>query len=147
MEFFDNILGTNNEPVKLSKEEAFMGALLSVVACDGYFSQEEVNDFWTTLSRSKIMASYTDRQYNDSVNKLMKIIEGPGYETLLNLSIEVLPIDLHQGTFVYACDLVFADGEASKEEQDVLNKIKAGLNIDDALAYKVIEVIVTKNKI
>lgn len=147
MGFFDGIIGQDKEAMKFNKEEAFMGVLLSVIASDGYFSQEEVSDFWTTLGRSKTMSKYSEREYNDSMNKLMKVIKGPGYEALLHSSIAALPVELHQGAFIYACDLVFADGSASEEEQAVLNTIKAELKIDDALAYKVIEVIITKNKV
>jgi len=148
MGFFSNLLGGNDSAtLTLNTQEAFMGVLLSVIAADGYFSDDEVDDFWKTLGRSKIMNSYTDRQYKESTDKLMKVIKGPGYETLLQKSIETLPKELHQGAFVYACDLVFSDGSAAPEEQAVLDKIKTGFEIEDALAYKAAEVIMIKNKV
>lgn len=147
MSFFSNLMGNDPSTEKLNEQEAFMGVLLSVIASDGYFSDEEVGDFWTTLSRAKIMCDYTDRKYNDSVNKLMKIVKGPGHEQLLTLSIASLPDSLREGAFVYACDLVFADGSASVEEQAVLDRLKNELRIEDALAYKVAEVVILKNKV
>lgn len=148
MGFFSNLMGGSDAAtLSLNTQEAFMGVLLAVIAADGYFSDEEVDDFWKTLGRAKLMESYTDRQYKDSTAKLMKVIKGPGYETLLQKSIEVLPAQYHQGAFVYACDLVFSDGSAAPEEQAVLDKIKTGFNIEDALAYKAAEVVMIKNKI
>ncbi len=147
MGFFSNLLGSNEADQKFNEQEAFMGVLLAVIAADGYFSEEEVDDFWKTLGRANIMKNYTDRQYKDSMNKLMKIVKGPGHEVLLTSAIAALPAALHQGTFVYACDLVFSDGSAAPEEQNVLDRIKKELNIEDALAYKAAEVVILKNKV
>ena len=148
MGFFSNLLGGNDSAtLTLNHQEAFMGVLLAVIAADGYFSDDEVSDFWKTLGRANVMSSYTDRQYKESTDKLMRVIKGPGYETLLQKSIEALPKELHQGAFVYACDLVFSDGSAAPEEQAVLDKIKQGFSIDDALAYKAVEVVMIKNKV
>jgi len=147
MGFFSSLMGSDSSKESFNQQEAFMGILLAVIAADGYFSEEEVDDFWKTLSRAKVMADYTDRQYKDSMNKLMKIVKGPGHEALLNAAIPALPAALREGVFVYACDLVFADGSAAPEEQHVLDRIKNELNIDDALAYKAAEVVIIKNKI
>jgi uncharacterized tellurite resistance protein B-like protein len=147
MGFFSSLMGSDSASQTFNEQEAFMGVLLAVIAADGYFSDEEVDDFWKTLGRAKVMANYTDRQYKDSMTKLMKIVKGPGHEVLLTQAIAALPATLREGVFVYACDLVFADGSAAPEEQHVLDRIKSELSIDDALAYKAAEVVIIKNKV
>ena len=147
MSFFGNLFGGESGPVTLNKQEAFTGILLSIIAADGQITQEEGQDFIATLQRSKVMARISNPQFRDLMNKLQKYLRKNGPEKLVELCAEHLPPELAQGTFAYACDLVFSDGVADESEQKLLDQIKAKLNIDDSLAYKVAEVLIIKNKV
>ena len=47
--------------------------------------------------------------------------------------------------FVNCVDLVLADGQVTKEEEDILDYLKGIFNVDDDLAGKVTEVLLLKN--
>ena len=147
MSFFGNLFGGDSGPVTLSTQESFAGILLAIIAADGQITSEEGQDFITTLQRSKVMSKITQGQFRDLMNKIQKYLRKNGPEKLVELCAEHLPADLAAGTFAYACDLVFSDGSADESEQKILDLIKDKLNIEDALAYKVAEVLMLKNKI
>ena len=147
MSFFGKLFGGSDETVTLNPQESFVAIMLSVIAADGVITDEEASDFYSIINKAKLMQSVDERKYKELINKLLRILKKDGPEKLIELGLPNLPIEVHQGTFAYACDLVFADGSAAKEEQDILDKIKTGLNIDDALAYKVAEVVMIKNRI
>lgn len=147
MSFFGNLFGGASGPITLDKYEAFLGILLSTMAADGHISAEEVDDFYSTLRRVKLFNDVTQGQFRDKTNKVLKILRTEGPEKLVELSAATLPEEYRQGTFAYACDMVFADGSADKAEQELLDKIKLALSIDDALAFKVAEVLIIKNRL
>ncbi|MEM6966495.1 MAG: tellurite resistance TerB family protein, partial [Bacteroidota bacterium] len=147
MSIFGNLFGGDSGPVTLNKQEAFAGILLSIIAADGQITQEEGQDFISTLQRARLMNSVNNNQFRDMMNKLQKYMRKNSPEALVDLCAEHLPAEYANGTFAYACDLVFSDGTADESEQKLLDQIKLKLNIDDSLAYKVGEVLMIKNKI
>lgn len=147
MSFFGNLFGGDSGPVTLDKYESFIGILLSVMAADGHISAEEVDDFYSTLRKVKFFNDVTQGQFREKSNKVLKVLRTDGPEKLVELSAQHLPDEYKQATFAYACDMVFSDGTADKAEQELLDKVKGALGIDDALAYKVAEVLIIKNKL
>jgi hypothetical protein len=78
---------------------------------------------------------------------LQKVNRNHGAEELVNRAAETLPAELRNGVFCIACDLVFSDGTASREEQEILDLIKNKLQIDDSLALKAAEIVIIKNRV
>jgi uncharacterized tellurite resistance protein B-like protein len=147
MSFFSNIFGSTAEAVKLSREESFVGILFAVIAADGIITDEEVEDFFSALKKAKVMQNVNNNQFRQMINKLQKINRNSGAEELVSLAAEELPTELRNGVFCIACDLVFSDGSASKEEQQILETIKNKLQIDDSLALKAAEIVIIKNRV
>lgn len=147
MSFFGKLFGAGDEITSLDSKESVVAVLYAIIAADGHITDEEAQDFIKTLSRAKFMNSVTGNQWRDMINKISRITKTSGVEGLINLACQNIPEDIKPGVFAYACDLVFSDGYCDPEEQKVLDQIKANLNIDDALAYKVAEVVVIKNKL
>jgi uncharacterized tellurite resistance protein B-like protein len=147
MGFFSNIFGGESGPTSFAPHEAFTAILLAVIGADGYISDDEVDDFFATLRRAKIMTDVNQNKYKEMMNKLMRILKSDGCEKLVDIGAEFLPAEYRQGTFAYACELVFSDGVAHPDEQKILDRIKNAMQIDDALAYKVAEVLILKNKV
>ena len=148
MSFFGKVFGGGGETaITLNKKEAFVGILYAVIAADGHISQEEVQDFMKTVTRARLMQDTPGNQFRDMINKLNKLLRKEGPEALVKRAAGSIPNDIRPGVFAYACDLVFSDGNADESEQKLLDIIKAEFAIEDALAYKVAEVVVIKNKI
>ena len=147
MSFFGELFGDEAEQESLSKEQAFAGILLSVISVDGQVTSEETADFNATLQRSKLMRKVTNNEFTDMMKVLQRLLRKSGPEDLVTACAEFLPSELANGTFAYACELVFSDGEAAVEEQKLLDHIKKELKIEDSLAFKVGEVLLIKNRI
>ena len=147
MGLLSNILGTETSPAKLNQQESFLGILLSAVAADGHISDEETADFISIANKAKVVQDMSGQQFNSTIDKLFKILRRDGVDQLVELSVKGLPPDLRLGTFTIACDLLFSDGSVEKEEEQVLEKLIAKLEINEANAMKVVEVISIKNKV
>jgi uncharacterized tellurite resistance protein B-like protein len=147
MSFFSSIFGSTAEAVQLNREEAFVGILFAVIAADGIIADEEVEDFFSVLKKAKVMQNVNNNQFRQLINKLQKINRTSGPEELVSLAADTLPAELRNGVFCIACDLVFSDGTASKEEQQILELIKIKLQIDDSLALKAAEIVIIKNRV
>lgn len=147
MSFFGKLFGEGKEITSLNHQESFVGVLYAIIAADGSITQEEAQDFMTTVTRAKIMSSITSNQWRDIMNKISKLMKKGGAEAVVNLAVKNIPDDMKAGTFCYACELVFSDGYADEDEQKILDIIKTELNIEDDLAYKVAEVVTIKNRL
>jgi len=145
--FFGELFGDEVEQESLTKEQAFAGILLSIISVDGQVTAEERTDFNATLQRAKLMRKVTNNEFNEMMRILQRLLRKSGPKDLVTACAEFLPTELANGTFAYACELVFSDGFADKEEQKLLDHIKKELKIDDSLAYKVGEVLMIKNRI
>jgi hypothetical protein len=59
---------------------------------------------------------------------------------------KTLPPDLRESAFAIATDLVFADGHVEEREKEYIDRLQGVFGIDDAMALKIVEVIVIKNR-
>ncbi len=147
MGLFDKILGSKDaEKISLNKAESFAGVTFASVAADGIISEEEARGIVTGLLRMKLFENYNPNQMGSMFNKLGGILKNQGIEALIKLSKESLPADLRETAFAVAVDLALADGVLEKNEKDILTKIQQSLEIPEANAIKIIEVMLIKNK-
>jgi len=77
----------------------------------------------------------------------MKIIRSSGASGLLDIAIPKLKNELRQTAFAQAVDMVIADGEVNALEEEFIEKLKNGLNIEDSIAEHCVEIVSIKNKI
>jgi len=146
MGLFDSLFGGMERNSKLSSQEAFAGILMGASACDGHIAEDEVAGLVTTLSRMKLFQRYTDKQYNDTLNRLYGIIKKKGVEHLIEGCSEGLPAELRQTAFANACDLVLADGVVEQDEKDFIENLRKKLEIDRDAAMEIVQIMVIKNK-
>lgn len=144
MGLFDKVLGSGTD--KLNEAEGFAGIAFSAVAADGVLEQEEQLALVTTLSRMKLYSGLNNRQVGNVFEKLIKIARSEGIDVLIQRSAEATPANLKQTAFAVAADLIMADGHIAGEEKKFLEKIQKNLNVDDATAVKIVEVIEIKNR-
>ena len=94
----------------------------------------------------KLYHRFTDKQFNQMLSKLHGIVKRKGVDVLLDSCCKVLPKDLHRTAFANACDIVLADGIVEQDEKLFIDKLRAGLNIDNESAKTIAEVMIVKNK-
>ena len=80
--------------------------------CDGHIADEEVGGLVTALLRMKLYQRFSDKHYNQMLNKLHGTLKRKGVDTLIDACVDALPENLRETAFANACDIVLADGVA-----------------------------------
>ncbi len=145
MGLFDKITGGGSEQ-PFTRQEAFAGIMLAVVAADGHISDEEVQDFNARTNRMKLFAEQSGNHFSQMIDKLFRILKKEGPSSLMQRSARSLPPDLRPTAFAVSTDLVFADGTVDEDEQALIGGLQNLLGIPDELAEKIVEVIHIKNR-
>ena len=145
MGLFDKVLGTSATD-KLNEAEGFAGIALCAIAADGVITEEEAAGLGTNLSRMQLYSGMSPREINKIFEKLVKTARSDGLQKVLDLSSAAVTPNLRPTAFAVATDLLMADGNVAPEEKRFLEKIQKSLNVDDAMALKIVEVIAIKNK-
>jgi tellurite resistance protein len=138
-------LRTQNQSV-MSPAEAFAAITLVSVGVDGYFSDEEVSTLISSLTRMHMFRSYSADVLRRMFDKLLGTAQREGFGSLLQTAIASLPHELGETVFAVATDLVLADGEVTREEENLLNSLYTALGISEATAIKIIDVMMIKNR-
>jgi len=144
MGLFDKVLGSSTD--KLNEAEGFAGIALAAIAADGVITEEEAAGLATTLGRMKLYQGMSNRDINKVFEKLIKIARADGLGKIMELSSAAVTPTLKPTAFAMAADLIMADGEVAAQEKTFLERIQKSLNVDDALALKIVEVIAIKNR-
>lgn len=145
MGLFDKILG-NDENAPFSKQEGMAGILLLMIAADGEISQEELVGFFTTCARMKLFSGVSQSQFNGMLKKISNVLRKQGAEAVLSKAAEPLTPEQKETAFALATDMAFADGSVQPQEKVLLEKIQKQLGVSDALAMKIVEVIMIRNR-
>jgi len=148
MGLFDGFRQAENlqQEVTLGPAEAFAAMMLLVVAADGYLADDEVRLLNTTLGRMRLFRSYSDDVMRRMFDSLGGTLKREGGGVLFNAALATLPHDLYDTTFAIATDLVLADGQVSKEEEDLLGSLCRALQLPQEQVDRIIEVMLIKNK-
>lgn len=134
------------DSLSLGPVEAFAAITLAAVAADGYLTDDEINIMIASLSRMQLFRSYPSEVMRKMFDKLCGIIKRQGFDSLVKIAIASLPHDLYDTAFAVATDLVLADGEVTKEEEDLLNYFWNALDIPDETAHSIVKAMIIKNK-
>lgn len=146
MGFLDSLFGSSTDSSKLTAQESFAGILLGASACDGHIAEEEVQGLVTTLIRMELYRRFTDRQYNQMLNKLHGFLKRRGVDELIDACVDSLPEQLDNAAFTNACDIVLADGVVEPDEKMFIDRLQQKLNIHPNKARMIVDVMVVKNR-
>lgn len=143
MGFFGKLF--SNEVKITDEKEAFVSILLSCVAADGELAQEEANSLIITLATREMFKGSNPGNLVKKAADNLKKLGSPS--ALAQAAIPAISAEKKASAFVYAVDIILADGRVTKEEEEILDFLKQNLSIDDSTASKVVEVLIMKNKI
>jgi tellurite resistance protein len=146
MGLFDNLLGGAEDNARLSPQEAFAGILMGASACDGHFADDETQGLVSALMRMKLFSRFTEKQFNQTLDRLHGMIKRAGVPALIDRCIPSLPTDLRDTAFANACNIVLADGVAEQAERDFINRLQQLLGLDNNSATAIVQVMVIKNQ-
>ena len=147
MGLFDKVSQTRQQTdVTLGPAESFAAIELIAVAADGYINDSESKAISMTLARMQLFRSYPDDVMRKMLDRLLMILQRQGAEVLFNAALATLPDELKETVFAVTTDIALADGEISKEEEQLLNDLYGALDLSEEVALKIIDVMLIKNK-
>lgn len=138
-------LSTQKQTV-MNPAEAFAAITLIAIGADGYFADEEITGLLSMLTRMQLFRSYSSDVMRRMFDKLSSTLQREGFAALLQTAIASLPHELNETAFAVATDLILADGEVTREEENLLSGLYQALNISESTAHKIIDVMIIKNK-
>jgi len=136
----------NAGPLTLTEEEAVVTVLYMVVTADGQIAPEEEELVIGASNRMKLLRKQSIDEFNDAVQKAREAIERSGREEVFAAAVKAVPEELKETVYALAADVVFADGQATPEENEFLRKVQETLGVPDELATRVVEVMRLKNR-
>ncbi len=146
MGLFDKVLGKENSNVTLNKAEAFAALGVAAVASDGEISPEEVHRIVLDMVTLRAFRGFDLRDLGNTLNKVAGLIKRRGTAPIIQAAKTTLNKDELLAAFFIAVDLVLADGVVEDSEKKFLEDLQVTLQIDDATALKITEVVVIKNR-
>ncbi|MEK6236021.1 MAG: tellurite resistance TerB family protein [Planctomycetales bacterium] len=147
MSLFDDVMGDAAfAPEAFGPHEGFAGILLAASACDGHIADEEVQSLMTILNRMKLYQYVPPHKFNSMMDRLLGVLKRGGPEKLIELSVPAIPPELRETSFANAVDIVLADGILDPEEKTFMDDLLIKLEVDQARAKTIVQVIVFKNQ-
>ena len=149
MGLFDKLFSSNstisqeNEYVPLSDYEAWVAILYTCISIDGEVSDIEIDVlvrlllFKNKFSNIEIVPIY---------KKAMHAKNEFGPQHIIDKSVQIIKDEDKPTVLSLAAELVLSDGIITDKEKELLEYVTQKLNIDEALASKIIEVTLIKNK-
>jgi hypothetical protein len=132
--------------MKLSLPEAYAAVLVAAISADGRFGVEEANRLNNVLSTSRLFEGAVQAGDVTVVERALNLLSDRGLAPVLTACRASIPADLHASIFAVATDLVLADGRVDGPEKAFIDQLQAALQVDDATALKIVEVLLIKNR-
>jgi uncharacterized tellurite resistance protein B-like protein len=125
---------------EFSENEAYLGIVFGVTACDGEVDDDELDSLIIVISRSRLFAGYTEDQLVKNLNNFTLGAEKNGVDWLFQEANRLLSPDLKKAAFTTAIDLAFADGSVGEAEEAFLEATYKTLEIPEDFVAKALEV-------
>lgn len=122
--------------------EAILCVLFSAAMADGSFNEEENMQIQGIARRSRALRSLSPQDLataNNAVNQRMA--QNPN---ALQEACQTLPADMCLPYFAHCVDIILSDGELLKPETEFLHSLIPLLDLDEAHAKRVMEVLLLK---
>jgi uncharacterized tellurite resistance protein B-like protein len=146
MSLIDRALrGQAAEPPALPVPDAIAAILVASVAADGNLDTEEAVRMNSILSTTRVLRQAGDGSMPELAQRAIGLLTDYGLPAVLTACAKAIPADLRPMTFALATDLVLANGRIGDREKTFIDELQAVLDIDDATALKIVDVLLIKN--
>ena len=125
----------------LTPAEALVGIALCAAYADGSMGAEEDEALTEELQRCRALRGYDESAIRAAMQKADRILSKEGEGGLLARAAAALGPDLRPTAFCLGADLVMADDELAVEEGSFIERLRRSLDVDPALAAKVLDVL------
>ena len=126
--------------------EAYLALLFLAADADGQFNPEERVEIETTARRAPALRALMQRNelgaHEQSALRKIAINKAAA----LDEACQTLPSDMCLSVFAHCVDLMLADGDFSKVEQDWIEALYPKLDIPESHARRIVEVLLLKGR-
>jgi hypothetical protein len=126
-------------------QEAIASLLVAAITIDGELNTDEAVRIGGVLSTSHLLHQAGDGSMDALANRAIILLTEHGLPAILTGCAKVIPFDLRPTVFALATDLALADGRIGDREKSFIDELQAVLQIDQATAVKIVEVLLIKN--
>jgi uncharacterized tellurite resistance protein B-like protein len=126
--------------------EAIASLLVAAITVDGNVNPEEAVRIGGVLGTSHVLRQAGDGSMETLANRAIALLTEHGLPAILTGCAKVVPLDLRATTFALAVDLTLADGRIGDQEKAFIDELQTVLQIDEATAVKIVEVLLIKNR-
>jgi hypothetical protein len=133
-------------PIMLSLPEAFAAVLVAAISTDGSFGVEEAVRLNSVLSTSRLLDQAIQERDVNVVERALNLLTERGVGPVLGACRAAIPPDLRATVFAVATDLILADGRIDGREKAFVDQLRSALDVDDATALQIVEVMLVKNR-
>ncbi len=126
--------------------EAYLALLFLAADADGQFNPEEMEEIKTTARRAPALRALIQRNEiaGHEQSALRKIATNK--QAALDEACATLPSDMCLSVFAHCVDLMLADGDFSKVEQEWVEALYPKLDIPESHARRIVEVLLLKGR-
>ena len=135
------------ETPPVSVAEAIAALLVAAVAVDGVITSEEAARVGELLTASPLLRRRANGSTGQLGERAIALLCEYGEAAVLAGCAKVIPSDLRATVFALVADLTLADGRIGDREKTFIDEVQAALQIDDATAVKILEVLLIKNRV
>jgi uncharacterized tellurite resistance protein B-like protein len=127
-------------------QEAIASLLVAAIAIDGEVNVDEAVRIGGVLGTSHILRQAGDGSMDALASRAITLLTEHGLPSILTGCAKVIPSDLRPTVFALATDLALADGRIGDREKSFIDELQAVLQIDEATAVNIVEVLLIKNR-
>jgi hypothetical protein len=131
----------------LTVSEAIASLLVAAITIDGTVNPEEAVRIGGVLGTSPVLREAGNGSMQGLANRAIALLTEHGLPAILTGCAKVIPSDLRPTAFALATDLALADGRIGDREKAFIDELQAVLQIDEATAVKIVEVLLIKNRV
>ncbi len=146
MGFLDKVFSQVTQSNQPTVQAGFVQLCVAASGADGVIDNDEWGAIIGYVSRLKMFAEMKDSEISKLFQKAIGILEKKGAEALIEEAVSQIPEELRNTAFACVCDIVLSDGELESDEQAILEKAFALLEIEEKQATTIMEVMLIKNK-
>ena len=133
-------------PKKLKSDEAILACLIAAMDANDHISREELTRAHHLIWSMRRFRRRSGEAVARDIERLRSHVEQRGPRRVIADGARSISTRLRPSVFAVAADLVLADGTLDASERQFLGRLAAALRLDAAIAERIQDVMLVKNR-
>lgn len=132
---------------RLSVDESLIALFIAAMEANGHSSPRELERAHHLIWSTRRFRGRDGDEVNAMVDGMRSLLETSDVEEVIERAIAAIPVRLRPSAFAVVTDLLFADGRLEPEELQFLRRTGRDLGIPAGTQRRIVDVILTKNRL